>query len=92
MSAASRGGVGTVLYAVVLVSLACGLTLIASGSWRLGAGVCGGSMVAAGLGRLIIPDRMSGLLRVRRRTTDALLPLALGVAMVALAVFIQRQT
>jgi hypothetical protein len=34
---------------------------------------------------------MSGLLRVRRRTTDALLMLALGVALLALAVFIQRQ-
>ena len=91
MSSGPRTALGTVLYAVVLAGLAVGLALIAGGPWRTGVGVCGGSMITAGLGRLVIPDRMSGLLRVRRRTTDALLMLALGAGLVALAVLIPRQ-
>jgi len=91
MSAGRRTAVGSVLYATVLVGLAVGLCLIAGGQWRIGVGLCGGSMITAGAGRLVIPDRMSGLLRVRRRTTDALLMLALGVGLMALAVLIGRQ-
>lgn len=91
MSAGWRLSLGTIWYAVVAIALASGLALIATGSWRMGAGLCGGSMLAAGIGRLVIPDRMSGLLRVRRRTTDALLMLALGGGLVTLAVLIRRQ-
>ena len=91
MSAGPRTAVGSVLYAVVLLGLAVGLGLIAGGQWRAGVGVCGGSMLAAGVGRLVIPDRVSGLLRVRRRMTDALLMLALGVGLVALALLVGRQ-
>jgi len=92
MSAGSRPALGTLLYAAVLAGLGAGLALIAGGPWRTGVALCGGSMIAAGVGRLVIPDRMSGLLRVRRRTTDALLMLALGVGLVALAVLIPRQS
>lgn len=83
--------VGSVLYAGVLVALVTGIALISADAWRVGTGVCGGAMLAAGVGRLLVPERMSGLLRVRRRTSDALLMLALGVVLVGMALLIPRQ-
>ncbi len=83
--------VGSVLYAGVLVVLVTGLALIATGPWRVGTGVCGGAMVAAGVGRLLIPERMAGLLRVRRRSSDAVLMFLFGAALVVLAVAVPPQ-
>lgn len=88
---APRAMLGSVLYVGVLITLATGLALIAGGRWRVGATVCGGAMLAAGVGRLLIPERMAGLLRVRRRTTDAVLMLLLGTTLVALAVAVPPQ-
>jgi len=91
MSPTPRFTLGSVLYAGVLVALGTGLVLITADAWRAGTGVCGGAMLAAGVGRMLVPERMSGLLRVRRRTSDALLMLALGVVLVGMALLIPRQ-
>lgn len=91
MSSLPRATLGSLLYAGVLVGLGIGLALITADEWRVGTSVCGGAMLAAGVGRLLIPERMSGLLRVRRRSSDALLMLALGVVLVGMALLIPRQ-
>ena len=91
MSPTPRITPGSVLYAGVLVALGTGLVLITADAWRLGTTVCGGAMLVAAVGRLIVPERMSGLLRVRRRSSDALLMLALGVVLVGMALLIPRQ-
>ncbi len=88
MSAAPRRQLGSLMYAAVLVGLVTGLALIAFGPWRAGAGLCGAAMLAGGAGRLIIPDRISGLLRVRRPTSDAVIMVVLGIAIIAMAVVI----
>ena len=91
MSRSRPLSLGTGVYAGVLVALAAGLVLVAAGPWRAGAGVCGGAMLMAGVARVLIPDRMSGLLRVRRRSSDALLLLLLGTALVLLAIVVPPQ-
>lgn len=91
MSSAMRPSIGGVLYAAVVVTVVVGLVFVATGPWRTGVGVCGGALVAAGLGRVAIPERMSGLLRVRRRPTDVIIMLAMGIALVVLAAVVPDQ-
>lgn len=88
MNRALRPSLGSVLYGAVLLALLTGLALVAIGQWRIGVSVCGAGMLAAGGGRLVIPERSAGLLRVRRRANDVLVMLALGVALIALAILL----
>jgi Protein of unknown function (DUF3017) len=91
MRRALRPSLGSVLYGAVVVTTGIGLVLVGIGSWRTGVGVCGGGLIAAGVGRVAIPERMSGLLRVRRRSTDVLTMLALGIGLVVLAAVVPDQ-
>jgi len=91
MKAGSGTLPGTWLYVGVLVALGSGLAVVAVGPWRVGIGICGGSMLLAAAGRLLIPDAKAGLLRVRRRGSDAALMMLVGVALVALALVIPPQ-
>ncbi len=91
MSAPRRTALGSVVYASVLIGLSSGLVIVVTGPWRTGAAVCGGAMLAAGASRLLIPERVAGLLRVRRRSSDALMMLLLGAALVMLAVVVPSQ-
>jgi hypothetical protein len=80
-----------VLYAAVVVTVAVGLAFVAVGPWRTGVGVCGGGLIGAALGRVAIPERMSGLLRVRRRAADVVVMLTLGIGLVVLATVVPDQ-
>ena len=91
MSGALRPCVGGLLYAAVALAVVIGLVLIAIGPWRSGAGLCGGALVAAGIARAAMPERMAGLLRVRRRAADVVIMLGMGIALVVLAVIIPDQ-
>jgi Protein of unknown function (DUF3017) len=91
MSRALRPSLGGLLYGAVAITVIIGLGFAALGPWRTGVGICGGGLIAAGLGRAAIPERMSGLLRVRRRGVDMVLMLALGIALVVLATVIPDQ-
>jgi|RhiMethySRZTD1v2_1073278.scaffolds.fasta_scaffold2418844_2 DUF3017 family protein len=82
---------GTMLYGAVVVTTFVGLLIAGTGAWRVGVGICGGGLIAAAIGRIVIPERSSGLLRVRRRPTDVLILLALGIGLVVLAVVIPNQ-
>ncbi len=88
MSRDRPAAIGTVVYAVVAAAVGIGLLLVALGSWRAGIRLCGAALGVAGTARLVVPERMTGLLRVRRRTSDALLMLGMGVALFVLAVIV----
>ncbi len=70
----------------VLAVVGAGLATIALDRWRFGAFVVGlGLLLAAGL-RLTLRERQAGFLVVRSRGLDAAVLLALGFALVALAI------
>ena len=73
---------------VVLVTVGCGLLLVAAERWRSGLVVMGLAVVVAGLFRLFLPLRRIGFLAVRSRPVDVTLMLATGVAVAVLAVAI----
>lgn len=69
----------------VLGVVGAGLVVGALADWRIGAVLIGAALLlAAGL-RLSLPPRKAGLLVVRTRPFDATVLLALGFAVVALA-------
>lgn len=82
---------GTVVYVVVVAIVAAGLGVMALGPWRAGVSLCGGALAIAAVGRIAIPDRAAGLLRVRRRTIDVLWMLSLAALIITLAVIIPSQ-
>lgn len=74
----------------MLAVAGAGLVLVATGSWRGGAGVLAlALLLAAGL-RLGLSPRRAGWLVVRSRAFDAGLLLLLGFAVLALSVVIPR--
>ncbi|MGH3355101.1 MAG: DUF3017 domain-containing protein [Nocardioidaceae bacterium] len=79
---------GTIAFLACLFLSAIGIVLAAFGSWRQGAGYVGVSLLLACLARFVLPDRMAGLLRVRRKVTDVLLLAALGIGIVVLALLV----
>ena len=70
---------------VVLVVVAAGLAVGATGAWRPGASLIGLGVLLAGALRLVLPVRRAGLLVVRSRRLDASMLLALGAALLVLA-------
>jgi hypothetical protein len=76
---------GTYVYAAVAAAVGVGLLLVSQGSWRTGLTVVGGAMVAAGAVRSAVPDRLAGLLRIRRRASDVVLMVGMGAALITLA-------
>ena len=73
---------------VVLVTVGCGLLLVAAERWRSGLVVMGLAVVVAGLFRLLLPLRRIGFLAVRSRPVDVALMLATGVAVTVVALAI----
>lgn len=79
---------GSVVYSAVLAGTLVALVLIAAGLWRVGVGLCGAAFAVGGLARAFLDDDAAGLLRVRRRAFDVAWMLALGVALVVLAIIV----
>jgi hypothetical protein len=67
------------------MGVAVGFALALTGTWRQGITVIGAAMVVAGGFRALVPERMAGLLRVRRRTSDTAAMVGLGIALVVLS-------
>jgi len=80
--------VGGGVYLGVLAGTGVGLALVGFGSWRTGLAVIGGSVLLGALGRLVIPDRSSGMLGVRRNAVDVATMALLGAALCTLAVVV----
>ncbi len=70
--------IGGAFYLGVLVAATLGIVLAAVDDWRVGIRVVGGALTAAGLLRLVLPQRDAGMLAVRHRLFDV--TLLLGVA------------
>jgi len=73
---------GTLAYLAMLGGAVAGLILVARGSWRDGGLVMGAALVFGAVLRLLLPDRMAGLLRVRRKLVDAAMLVGMAVTMV----------
>jgi len=84
---AVTGFLAWVPYLVVLAGTAAGLAVVAQGSaYALrGIAVLGGTLLAAALARLLLPNRFAGLLASRRKTSDVLAFAVLGAAVLAVA-------
>lgn len=82
---AGRPEPGTYVYAAVAVAVGAGMVLVAFGPWRTGITAAGVAMVVAGAVRSAVPDRLAGLLRIRRRASDVVLMVGMGAALITLA-------
>lgn len=91
MSSGRRAELGTYVYAAVAITVLVGLAFVALGAWRTGTVVAGVAMVTAGVARWALPERIAGLLRIRRRSSDVLLMLAFGAMLITLGVVIRTQ-
>lgn len=68
-----------------LLGMLVGLAVLATGDWRLGLLIIGAAVALAGVIRLVLPERLAGLLAVRRRWLDVVILALLGVAIVVVA-------
>jgi hypothetical protein len=78
-------GLGWLPYLLVLAGVAAGMFIAWQGSRRAtpGIAVVGCSLLAAALARLVLPDRLAGLLASRRKAFDVLAFAVLGAALLA---------
>jgi hypothetical protein len=91
--ATSRGSVADVVsYLLVLAGVAAGLVVAVGGSRYAGRGaaVAGGSLLLAGLARLVLPQRRAGLLASRSKPFDVLTFIVLGGGLLALGLVLPQ--
>lgn len=70
--------------ASVLLGVAAGLVVVATGHWRTGTTLIGVSTALGGVFRML-PQRRVGLLAVRSRLWDVIVLLGLGIGIATLA-------
>jgi len=77
-------------YLLVLAGVGAGLLWAVHASWDAGrgAGLVGGSLLAAGLARLVLPPRYAGLLSSRGKASDVLAFTVLGAGVLAVALML----
>lgn len=73
--------------AVVLAGIVAGVAVVAAGHWLRGVLVIGAAVVLAALERLLLAER-AGLLQLRSRWFDVALMAALGLAIIAVALWV----
>ena len=73
------------MYIVVGLAAMTGLGIVAVGPWRTGLTVMGSAVVAGGVARMLLPDHLAGMLKVRRKSLDVVLMIGLGAALIVLA-------
>jgi len=83
--------VGGTLYLAVLAAAVVGLVLVAINDWRVGVSVLGGALLVAALGRAVLGEFESGMLRVRSKIFDVIALSGLGALMIVLAIVIPNQ-
>ena len=71
--------------ALVLLVLATGVVVMATGHWRRASVIIASATAMAAILRLVLPARVAGLLVVRRRWIDVtvLLLMAVGISLLA---------
>lgn len=72
-------------YLLVLCGVALGLAVVATNHFRRGSVLIAASVFAGALARLLLPERLAGMLAVRRRWVDVLFlaATAVGITLVA---------
>lgn len=73
--------------AIVLVGVAIGLIVVATGHWKIGSSLIGLSITLGGTLRLL-PRQRVGLLAVRGRVLDSIVLLGVGIGIIALALLV----
>lgn len=73
---------------LVLVFFLIGVGLVATRHWRRGSVMIGGSWVLAGVLRLLLPERVAGLLVVRGRWFDIALAVGAGTTIMLLGMVV----
>jgi DUF3017 family protein len=94
----SRGGrlrrrsvVGDWLFGSCVLVLLVGLAMTAAGQWRQGCGLCSLGLLFAAWTRIVLPDGMAGMLRVRRKSVDVVALTLFGAALLVLAIIAPRR-
>jgi len=82
---------GGVIYLVMVAATLTGLALTLAGAWRTGVVWIGASLLLGSAARLALPERQAGMLRVRRKTSDVVMLLLAGIALVVLAIVVPEQ-
>jgi hypothetical protein len=65
-----------------------GLGLAAYGQWRQGVALCAVGLLVTSWTRLVLPEAMAGMLRVRRKAVDVVGLTVLGAGLLVLAVVV----
>lgn len=83
-----KGPAGQWPLVVAVVGIVAGLLVAILASWRPGAVLVGAAVLVAALERLVLADRLAGLLRVRSRGFDvaALATMGIGIVVSALVI------
>jgi hypothetical protein len=76
---------GGAFYLLVLLGALVGIGMAATGDWRSGVRVVGGSLLFAALVRLVLSNEDAGMLAVRNKAIDATLLIGAGLLLVVLA-------
>ncbi|MGI8899672.1 MAG: DUF3017 domain-containing protein [Nocardioides sp.] len=82
---------GGAVYLGVVAMAAIGIAIIVVGPWRTGVSWIGAGLLVAALARSILSEHGAGMLRVRRRWSDVVTLLVVGVALIVLAVIVPDQ-
>jgi hypothetical protein len=80
--------VGDWLFAFYLVIALIGIATVEYGPWRYGTGLLALSLLLAAWTRIVLPEEMTGMLRVRRRLVDVAALTLLGTAILLLTIVI----
>lgn len=83
--------IGGVVYLVVVATALTALAITVAGAWRTGVIWMGAGLIVGGVARLLLSERQAGMLRVRRKASDVLMLLAVGVVLIVLAIVIPNQ-
>ena len=83
--------IGGAVYLIVVATALTGLAITVLGAWRTGVVWMGISLLVGGAARLVLPERKAGMLRVRRKTSDVVMLLLAGIALIVLAVVVPNQ-
>jgi len=77
--------IGGAFYLAILVTAGAAVAIVMAHEWRLGVRVLASALGAAGVLRLLLPQRDAGMLAVRHRLIDVALLVGVGLALYWLA-------
>jgi hypothetical protein len=72
-------------YVLVVCGVVAGLFLVALNYYRRGSALLAAAALGGALVRLVLPDRMVGLLATRKKSTDVLIMVAFAIGIAAVA-------